>query len=326
MIKNFALAGLLFVLIGCSQSHSPAARLDPLINQIYKQGEFRNQTQLFKALDQAEVVFLGEHHDNLKHHKIQLTLLKRMVEQGKKPIIAIEVFSKNQTASLMQYLQGPPKRAAIYLKQIAQESRMEGRPEWVGYRQILEFAKSNDLQVAGLDIERSLKRRLTQHPRSELTEFEQEAIPETETASPAYRAAMEKRFTQGHCGWSNPQLLSGLMRVWQTRNQVMGAGISKLHQPARPVVVLLGAGHIEFNLAVVQQFKKHHPLAKIFSLAMIEVGLVPAQPQEYFLGTPEETEQFGPSFDWGWFTERSSWIDPCVRFKAQLQHHSKKER
>jgi len=306
------------ILAGCSTQGPALSKVkpDPLIEQVYRLGEPATKVDLFQQMNQAQVIFLGEHHDNNRHHQIQLEVLQQLVDQGIKPVVAFEAFSQAQTSSLNNYVQAKGKASERSLKRIG-----AGSKQWEVYRRILSFSKKHSLELAGLDLDPDLMSRLTHRRAAQLTPLEQEALPSAAPSSPAYQEAMFTRFTEGHCGWSNPTLLDGLFRVWQLRNQTMAEGLSSITVKDQVVVVILGSGHIEFGQAVVSKLKKLRPEIQTFSLALIEVGLQPAEPDAYFYSTADETKTFGPAYTWGWFTNRSSWIDPCERFKLQLKTH-----
>jgi uncharacterized iron-regulated protein len=58
--------------------------------EIFKlpEGEKRSFSQLLEELNDSRVIFVGESHDQIEHHRIQVSLLQEFVAQGKE--IAIE--------------------------------------------------------------------------------------------------------------------------------------------------------------------------------------------------------------------------------------------
>jgi len=307
--------GLLF-LSACSQQVAVPQHRDPLFEKIYHLNQPAKPSAFFEQIDKAQVIFLGEHHDNQRHHQIQLEVLQHLVKQGKQPILAFEAFSQAQTSSLMNYGQGSKNSSAKALHRL-----IGGSKQWDVYRPLLSYAKKMNLELAGIDLDVDLKSRLTHKPVSQLTHLEVKGLPQVNPSSLAYQQVMHKRFTEGHCGWSSPELLKGLYRVWEFRNQAMAEAISTLVRPEKVVVVILGSGHLEFGQGTLSRFRHLRPEVQTFDLALMEVGLKPTKVEAYFYGSPQETEQFGPAYTWGWFTNRSSWVDPCERFKTQLKTH-----
>jgi uncharacterized iron-regulated protein len=56
--------------------------------EIFKlpEGEKRSLSQFLEELDRPRVIFVGESHDQIEHHRIQVSLLKEFVTQGKRSL------------------------------------------------------------------------------------------------------------------------------------------------------------------------------------------------------------------------------------------------
>ncbi|OGH04762.1 MAG: hypothetical protein A2600_03115 [Candidatus Lambdaproteobacteria bacterium RIFOXYD1_FULL_56_27] len=315
--------GLVLALAACS-TQSPQKTPGPLVEQIAHLGSPVDQAQLWEALGPAQVIFLGENHDNLRHHKIQVELLEHLVGQGKKPALGMELFSKEQTSLLMAFVQSNPKDPAQAEQRLRKALGWEGREEWPGYLEVLRYARQERLEVFGLDLEAGLIRRLTGLEVQELSLVEQSLLPPVSNPGEAYQALMFEKFTQGHCGWSEPKHLAGLYRVWLARNEAMALTLTQAYRPDRPLVALMGSGHLEFGQAVPWAFKRRLPAVPTFGLALMEVGLDRPALAAYFEPQTSLGRDFGPSFPWIWLTDRHSWVDPCLRFKSQLAAHPQK--
>ena len=59
------------------------------------EGEKRAFSQLLEELDGPRVIFVGESHDQIEHHRIQVSLLQNSVAQGKEIAIGMEMFEKS---------------------------------------------------------------------------------------------------------------------------------------------------------------------------------------------------------------------------------------
>lgn len=313
------------VLVGCqSLPSAEPPRQDPLIGRIFEQGQERQQADVYAQVQQAEVIFLGETHDNPKHHQLQAEVIKRLVAQGKRPQIGFELFEAHQTAQLMAYIAYQPKDATQGEKAAARLRQQIGwskHSEWEGYHDLLLLARKHQLDVAGLDLERPLKSRLTRLKPEQLSAAERARLPKLKSLGEPYRKLMVQAFTDGHCGWSDPDLMAGLYRVWMARNQTMAQNLIPMMDGKGPVVVILGNGHIEWNQALPARVAELRPQAKLFSLALLEVGLREQSLEQFFAPTEQDGQDFGPSFNWAWMTDRNSWEDPCQRFKKSLVKH-----
>ncbi|MDT8447937.1 MAG: ChaN family lipoprotein [bacterium] len=327
MIKAQLWLPWLVWLAACSSlsSPEPAARPDPLIGQIYQSGSLREPGQVMSQATQTDLIFLGETHDNLRHHQIQAQVIQHLVAQGKKPTLAFELFEANQTAELMAYTTAHPKDPQAAEAKLRKRLGWEKQDQWAGYHDLLLLARQEGLDVAAMDLPSALKRRLTKKNLAELSSAERAQLPNYHSPSEAYRLAMFDAFTEGHCGWSDPQLMAGLYRVWLARNQAMADQLALLLDAGGPVVVILGNGHQQWGLGVPERIGQMRPQARQFQLAIMEVDIKPRPLAEYFEHTHSAGVDLGPSFEWLWFTDRHSWVDPCQRFKESLSRHPQKK-
>ncbi|MGA1538637.1 MAG: ChaN family lipoprotein, partial [bacterium] len=63
------------------------------------------QEELIEHFLGAEVIYLGEKHDNARQHEIQLQVLEALISKGKRPSIGFEFFTTGQTSLLMDFTQ-----------------------------------------------------------------------------------------------------------------------------------------------------------------------------------------------------------------------------
>ena len=97
---------LLSALLGACASVPPPAP-DPLEGRIFAaaDGSELDQQALRERMLAADVVYLGEIHDNPHHHAIQEQLLDGLVAAGASPALALEAVGSEQTGWLMDYAQ-----------------------------------------------------------------------------------------------------------------------------------------------------------------------------------------------------------------------------
>ncbi len=328
-MKAYGCAFLVFLfLAGCSAS-GPARRPDPLIGRLFDaQGKEIQQQTFYRRLAQYDVLYLGESHDNATHHQLQLEVIQQLLQQGRKPDIAMEFFAQWQTPVLMAFVQAP--KAKKPSDETARLQRLRGQLNWKQvsdklwkqYSAFIVLARQQGLRVYGADISRALAYRLTQQGYASLTPLEQQQSPQGDFVDPAYEALMRQRFIDGHCGWSEPTVLKGLYEAWLARNQAMAEAIVRMQRKNEPTVVILGNGHVENNYAVYERVKKLNPTLKQLNLGFQEVTIKPSLLAAYL--TPDQAlgRTFPSRHQVYWFTPRSDWEDPCEKYKKSLKAHS----
>ncbi len=307
----------------------PDRRDDPLIEKIYRARDQQqiDRAQLLAQIAEARVIYLGETHDNPRHHQLQLEILQEQLDQGRRPALGFEFFSLEQTPYLMQYAQtefgktaGRKKKRALkrLRKQLGWESRDE---EWGFYSPLLKLANQYQLPVFGADLAPGMIKRLTKVGAAGLSSLESRLLFPSDFKNPDYRQMMYTQFTQSHCGWSQPQLLERLYDTWIARNDAMAMSIASFleERPTEPVVMILGSGHIANNMAVYERVAARIPGIRQVNLGFRQVARTPRPASDYLQPVVVNDTRFAPDHEYFWFTQRVSYIDPCEQFKKQLK-------
>ena len=330
-LKHFSFLplGILLLLAGCSQT--PNRVIDPLIETIYQaHGQQQIDPEyLNKQILKAQVIYLGETHDNPRHHELQAEILHMLTQHKRLPAIGFEVFSIEQTPYLLNYIQTPsapqvgPKAVSALNRLRQQLGWKEDDQQWVFYSSLLKIAKQYQLPVFGADLAPGITRRLTRVGLQGLSALESELLYPSGFKNPDYRQLMHQKFTQSHCGWSQPELLAKLYDTWIARNDAMAMAISVSlkDRSAQPVVMILGSGHVSNNMAVYERVAHLIPDVRQLNLGFVPVALTPRPVTEYLQPLTINDVTFPPEHEYIWFTQRVTYIDPCERFKTLLKKH-----
>ena len=324
-----AVAGLLSGCQWLAQSTQTSAiepRQDPLIGKIIdaQSGDQVAQSELIMRAAKADVVYLGERHDNAEHHQLQRQVLQGLVDRGLRPAIGFEFFDIGQTSQLMQYVSGQATLMALgpqtntltpeqrLRRQLGWERRSD--QEWGYYFSLLEFAREHQLEVFGADLPSGLKLRLSRSYLDQLNPLEQQQLAMLPEQQGDYRDFMYQRFTDAHCGWGSEELLSKLYRTWRERNHRMARSIEAMTRSERqgPVVLIIGAGHIEHNRGVVSQLAGLMPGIAQLSVGLQQIDIEPAPLSSYRWGESPLARKLGHRYDLLWFTQRQDYRDLCA--------------
>jgi len=315
---------------------------DPLIGKII---DSRDQvpvsfSALVDRLSSYDLIYLSEKHDNPMHHAAQHRIIQQLINQGRNPVIGFEFFAMDDTPLLLSLMDS--KQAGHSRETEGElEKKMRGKLGWQDqtdtmwgyYWDLLGLARDNGLWAAGLDLGTSLKRRITRKGIQGLTPLEKPQLFSTRLANPVYEAYMKEVFKQVHCGMGHDRMLSRLYDTWLARNDKMALSITQLHRaagessPARgPLVIIMGNGHTEYGLGVMDRVKAITPGISQVNLSLSEVLPEPEPLDEYL--TPLDLEGYSAPrpADYIWFTDRVSNEDPCAKFKATIERMKKKKR
>ncbi len=325
---SFLPLGILFLLSlgGCSQT--PIRGIDPLIETIYQARGLQqiDPEYLNKQILKARVIYLGETHDNPRHHELQEEILHMLAQNKRLPAIGFEVFSIEQTPYLLNYIQTPsasqasPKDDSALDRLRQQLGWKADDQQWVFYSRLLKIAKQYQLPVFGADLAAGITRRLTRVGVQGLSALESGLLFPSGFKNSAYQQLMYQKFTQSHCGWSDPELLLRLYDTWLARNDAMAMSIrvSLQERSSQPVVMILGSGHISNNMAVYERVAHLVPQVRQLNLGFVPVALTPRPVSEYLQPVSINGVTFPPEHEYIWFTQRVTYIDPCERYKTLL--------
>ena len=112
--------------------------------------EFSDFETLASAAAHADVVFLGEQHDDPATHQMELALLQAIARRRSNVVLALEMFERDVQPILNQYLAGS----------ISEEAFLKGARPWpayaTDYRPLVEFARANGWKVVAGNVPRSM--------------------------------------------------------------------------------------------------------------------------------------------------------------------------
>ncbi len=112
--------------------------------------EFSDFEALATDAARADVVFLGEQHDDAGTHRMELALLQSIARRRTNVVLALEMFERDVQPILNQYLAGS----------ISEEIFLKGSRPWpayvTDYRPLIEFAKGHGWKVVAGNVPRTL--------------------------------------------------------------------------------------------------------------------------------------------------------------------------
>ena len=215
--------------------------------------------QLMRSVRQQEVVYFGEEHHNRFHIDSALSLLNRLAAEGRRPVVAMEMFGWDGQPILDRYVGGNDLSREEFLAQVGWPQNWGGPFE--DYEPLVEYAKSAHLPLVALNPPKSLVRFVA---RKGLAQARQEADwtrwhmqDETIVDDPAYREKIIEQLRACHDGGPD-ELYQTMYEASMVRDEGMARTIVSLIEAMRaapdastgPVVSYTGGGHIQYNLPV----------------------------------------------------------------------------
>jgi uncharacterized iron-regulated protein len=308
---------------------------DPLIEQIYSSSapDMINFNELLRVMQDSDVIYLGEDHDNIHHHRIQLDIIRALVEKGLKPAIGFEFFSRQQTSHLLRHQNSADRfhqpdsehsAEKLLRMQLGWAKNRDG--DWNHLYPILQYAREHKLPVFGADLSPVLRKQLTKGGYEGLSPVEKLFVTQSPFSDSDYQEFMYQSFTRAHCGWGDEIYLQKLYSTWLARNEAMAESIVAMHRssPAQPVVMILGGAHTQYNMAVFERTLNLVPDIRQLNLRLQSVAQQPLPVADYFEPMIVNEQSFGSPYEYLWFTARMpEREDPCKAFLKYKNKHSK---
>jgi uncharacterized iron-regulated protein len=253
------------------------------------EGDSISFAQLMDELQTEDVIFVGETHDQIEHHVIQMKVLQGLIAKGKEVAVAMEMFGRLQQPVLDRWREG-----------LLTEERFLEEVKWettwgMGYhlyQGILDEIRNQRLKVVGLNIERDLVRRVAQSGIKNLSPEDKKKLPEMDLTDRQHRryvasvyeshqggAAKDfETFYQAQCLWDEA-MAETLSRFFQSPE-----GKGKI------VVVLAGSGHVVLDFGIPKRFSRRSPLS--YKTIVLKEWKKNVEEDLIFLGTSSPLADF----------------------------------
>ncbi len=206
--------------------------------------------QMMDAISASRVIYVGETHDNIEAHKVQLQIIQHLAK--KYPVaIGLEMFRLSAQDQLNLWHQG----------QLADKDfKALFHTNWGGgfglYEPIFEFAQSHNLPLIGLKSTRAVE----SHFRSEDPAPGDTLYPAIDDTDPYHRAFALSAFG-GHRGTA--KALEKPYRMLLLWEETMAQTVADfLRDPAnkdRKLVVLAGGFHVQYGFGIPKRAYRRVP-------------------------------------------------------------------
>lgn len=203
---------------------------------------------IFSELAQYRVVFVGEQHDRLDHHVIQLDVIEYLHSLGTPLAIGLEFFQQPFQATLDAYVAGRIDEQEMlekteYFSRWAFDYRL--------YAPILRFARENSIPLVALNVPSDIVRQTSREGLASLDARQASFVPKDIDRNVIdYEARIRDSF-EAHEGIDMGALDNFIdaQLLWD-EGMAEAAASYLLEQPERLLVILAGAGHIEYRTGI----------------------------------------------------------------------------
>ena len=196
------------------------------------------------AAASSQVLLLGEVHDNMAGHAARAVILRKRVEAGWRPVIAMEQFDTGQQAALDAAVRDCPDAQCV----IAKVAPAKSGWTWPYYAPVIALAMDYKLPLRAANLSRADASKIVKGgfadalPADLIARYHLDALPAS------LLAAQETEVRDSHCGALPETMVSPMAKAQIARDVVM-AETMRTHA-ATGVVLIAGNGHVRKDIAV----------------------------------------------------------------------------
>ncbi|MDX1484735.1 MAG: ChaN family lipoprotein [Alphaproteobacteria bacterium] len=336
--KRFAVISAVLLLAGCGAhtvGHGSRAEMNPigpwqsaalqdhpLAGRIWVPGERRFITPdgLLSRLASRRFVLLGERHDNPDHHRVQAWITRRMIGEGRRPALAMEMFRRDQQPRIDAHLEDNPGDSAG-LGRATGWSR-SGWPPWQQYEAIVRPIVTAELPLVAANLARGEVRAVIRRGLKSVGAERLRHLGLERPLSARILAAIDREIADSHCGMVDAARSRPFTHAQLLRDATLAAVMRRAAATADGAVLIAGAGHARKDRGVPYHLRRTTIGAtEIFSLGIVEVVESQDVPATY-------GAIYGASdlpFDAVWFTPRQEREDPCEAFRSMRKKRTERK-
>jgi uncharacterized iron-regulated protein len=230
------------------------------------------RSQLVDLLAGARIVYVGEAHNNVRHHRIQLDILRALADRFPgKVAVGMEMFQRPSQPDLDRWSHGELDEPAF--QTVWYENWTE---DYDYYRDILTFIRDRRIPLLALNASERTARALAEGGPSALPADERPLIPDIDTSDPFHRRQMETVFG-AHAKGAGFEAFYRTMLLWdETMAQTVAEFVTSPAGRDKTLVVFAGGGHVAHGFGIPRRAFRRAPVPYVTVVPHTRVADAPA--------------------------------------------------
>jgi uncharacterized iron-regulated protein len=263
--------------------------------------------QMIKEMKPVPFVHIGETHNSMAIHDLQARIIAALLEQDRRLAVGLEMYPVTQQEVLTKWSLGILTEAQFIREGLWYTTWNQN---YAFYKPIFDVIKAGGVPLYALNAPREIISKIRMQGWDALSEAEKALAPKPDLSNAEHRELMNQIFSNEGMpaamrGTGSNAMFEGLLRGQSAWNEVMGAHAVKAHQiDGRKVVVLVGSGHLIYNLGLNSRAHERSglPFKTVVAVpvpkgqASVKVSRTLA---DYIVGIPYEARPVYPSIGLG---------------------------
>ncbi|MBU5613470.1 ChaN family lipoprotein [Geomonas sp. Red51] len=254
---------LIFVIL-CTLTLPLSARAGQTITRVSDRQSVTLQQLIAKA-EAADLVLIGEVHDQAPHHELQLEVIRELKTRKQPLAIGVEVMQSDCQKELDAFVAGTMSEAdfrPVFARNWSYDWRL--------YRDIFLFARENKIPMIALNVPKELVIKVSRGGYASLTPEERKNLPEGTMCdlNNPHTEFLKQSFGEVFKHVAKGRVFEYFCEAQTVRNSGMAMNINRYlkKEPKTKIVVLAGVWHAVKN-AVPEQLSRNG--AKLSTLAVM---------------------------------------------------------
>ncbi|MFQ5580254.1 MAG: ChaN family lipoprotein [Nitrospiria bacterium] len=215
-----------------------------------------SEERMIDLLTMARIAYVGEVHDSLEDHRVQLTILKDLWERfPDKVVVGMEMFRRPAQPKLDQWLSG----------NLSDKDFLKMWYENWGvnedyYKEILAFIREKNIPLIALNASQEMEIKVGMKGMDGLSENDKKALPEIDREDPYHRQALEAIFKGHGAGTKGFGSFYDTMLLWdETMAESIVNYLTSSEGADKRMVVFAGGFHVGYGFGIPRRVFRRLP-------------------------------------------------------------------
>lgn len=218
-------------------------------------GRLVTETELLDHLVHVRVVYVGETHDSVQDHRVELAVLRGLYDRaGGKLVLGMEMLKRPYQAQADAFVRGEMDEAAF------RNVWSESWGQWELYAELLRFARETGTRLLALGTETQLVEAVRRHGITGLPPELAGRLPEMDLHDPHHRAYLQAIFSDHGRGAADFDPFYRVQVLWDETMAETAARFLERVEDDVQLVVLAGAGHVRFGFGIPRRLFRRLPV------------------------------------------------------------------
>ena len=219
--------------------------------------------RMVQEMKDSRFVYIGESHDDLAMHDIQLRIIRALYERDHEVAVGLEMLPAETQTVLDEWSRGLLEKQD-FLREV--KWYIHWNMNFSYYEKIFDFAREKKIPLFALNAPREIITKVRMFGWESLKDTEKALVPQPDLASEEHRTLIRTIFESSELphqmkGDGLEKMFEGLYRAQAAWDEVMAANAIRGAETATgKMIILAGSGHLLYNLGINRRVHERNRL------------------------------------------------------------------